>query len=67
MELTSRKYQLTYVVVEDEVDQTWGFVGFDADNEAQFVGTKSACAQWIIENPDGSWKIISLKQYEQSN
>jgi hypothetical protein len=65
MKLSTRSYQLTYVVIEDEVDQTWGFIGFDADREAQFIGTKRDCIQWIINNyEEGSWKVIALKDYD---
>lgn len=66
MELSKRRYSLTYVVVEDAVDHVWGFTGFDSDPEYQFVGTRAECARWIMANPDGSWKVIAMKEYESN-
>ena len=66
MQLTKARRNVTYVVVEDAVDHQWGFFGFDADREILLMGSRSDCAQWILEHEtEGSWIVMTLKQYEE--
>lgn len=65
MNLTKRQYSHTYVVVE-AADTRWGFAGFDTDPEYQFVGTRTACLDWCIQNAgDHTWEVISMEKYDE--
>ena len=53
--LTKRQLAVTYVVIEDTTTR-WGFMGFDTDPTILFVGTRKACADWVVESS------MSMKQ-----
>jgi hypothetical protein len=67
MELTPRKREFTYVVIEDAFRTRWGFAGFDSDPEAVFIGTEKNCADWIVRNAtdEDSYTVILLDDYER--
>ncbi|MCG3772974.1 MAG: hypothetical protein JW384_04199 [Nitrosomonadaceae bacterium] len=65
--LTKKQLDMTYVVIED-ITTRWGFVGFDTDPSVQFIGTRKACADWIVENcGEYSHELVSMhvKKYEE--
>ncbi len=56
----------TYVVIQDTNTQ-WGFMGFDADTEVLFVGSRKACADWIVSNSDSDhlFIVVNQEKYEE--
>jgi len=65
--LTKRQLAVTYVVIEDTTTR-WGFMGFDTDPTILFVGTRKACADWVVENCgdyDQQVIVMHLKKYEE--